>query len=106
MVTNLGDLRRLVQTLERWGKESPDSFEAMTRAAKAMADASPELLGMTAGEAIAALCAEEQRILAELPAETAERLRLCSAGTKALRQLIETGEAWVEIQDKHKGTDW
>ena len=44
---------------------------------------------------------EEREILTALPPETAERLRLCSRGTQAFEDLLETGTAWVKIHDEH-----
>jgi hypothetical protein len=97
MAMTLNELRAGVARLEGLARSAPDSFESMREAI----DSCDELEPLNG-----ALHREEREILTALPPETAERLRLCSRGTQAFQDLIETGTAWVKILDEHGEKNW
>jgi hypothetical protein len=97
MAMTLSELRAGVARLEGLAKAAPDSFETMREAI----DSRDELEPLNG-----AFHREEREILTALPPETAERLRLCSRGTQAFQDLLNTGTAWVKIHDDHRENIW
>ncbi len=92
------ELREFVDQLETFAKQAPDNFDVMRK----VVESSDDLW-----KSLARLGAEQDAILDTLPAEIAEKLKLCSRGTSAIKRLLGTGEDWVRILDKHnKGKDW
>ena len=90
------ELRALVAKAENLSRKAPDDFETAAGAAdrwwmRDMYDV---------------FCAEEEAVLATLPPEVAERLRLTSRGQEAVVALIDALDEWEAIiRNKQLSTD-
>jgi len=89
------ELRALVAKAENLSRNAPDDFETAAGAADGWLRDMYDVF-----------CAEEEAVLATLPPEVAERLRLTSRGQEAVVALIDALDEWEAIiRNKQLSTD-
>jgi hypothetical protein len=101
-MTDIGELRLIVEQLQRWERTAPDSLDVAQSAAEAMTQPTTELSGRSGAELVGLLTDELSEQLSQLPADVAERLRLLSAGINAISSLKGTLAQWVKITARER----